>query len=391
MKTCGLISLIAMIVLGLSIFFPACGRKGGNGNLTNTQGAQAASESVASALNVLSTAAQLSNLASLGTSGVGIAGQGLTAFAGANVKATAASKFVASFRPALRKAQAIKDSATGFPIAYSCATGMSTTAPLNSVDSLTVDYDGVSTYTLTFNACLDGSTLSNGEMQISSGTAEIFTIGSSGGLFTVTDFASATSPTVIDMSQSNLAMIFTTNATSPASETIAASGTVEGWDYVLHTHNTDTLTNFSLNSVSTTTASNVASNRVITLTVNGSQAITTYVSDTDSTVNYNETISFTNFIVTSKTAASGNGNEYLNINGTFTVATTPEMCFDGTFSIDTTNDIQIDSNGVTQAGLATINSNAITTFLNNGGITVSIGGGTSQTYTAAQLGSLCAL
>jgi hypothetical protein len=390
MKTFGFFAIIAILILGLSIFFAACG-KGSNSNLTTTQGAQSASESVMSALNVLSTEVQLSNLASTGGTGVNTTVQSLNKFTEANVHATAVSKFVVRYSPTLRKFQAIKASAAGFPIAYSCATGMTTTVPLNNVNSLIVDYDGVSTYTLTFNACLDGSMLSNGVMQILSGTAEIFTIGSSDSPFTITDFASATSTTAIDMSQANLAMLFTTNSTSPATATIAASGTFEEWDYVLHTHDFDTLTNLSMTSESTTTTINTASENVDTLTVNGSQSITNYVSDTDSTFNYNETIIFTNFIVAHKTALAGNGNDYLNINGTFNIVNSPEVCLDGTFSITTTNDIQIDSNGLTQAGLVTINSYAIVTFLPNDVITVSSGGGTPQTYTAAQLNSICAL
>ncbi len=388
MKTFGLFALITIIVLGLLIFFAACG-KGGNSNLTTTQGAQVASESVTSALNVLNTNVQLSNLASAGGTGVSLAAHSLKEFAETNVKATAVSKFVARFSPALSKVQAIKASATGFPIAYSCATGLSTTAPQNSINSLTVDYDGVSTYTLTYNACLDGSMLSNGQMQISSGTAEVYTIGSSGSPFTVTDFASATSTTAIDMYQATIDMLFTTNTTSPTTDTIAASGTVEEWNYVLHTHDFDTLINLSANSELTTTTNNIASDNVATLTINGSQSITFYVSDTDSTVNYNNTVSFTNFIISYKTAASG--NNYLNINGTFDIVTTPEECFDGTFSIITTNNIQFDSNGLTQAGLVTINSNVIVTFLPNELVTVSIAGATPQTFTAAQLDSICAL
>ena len=388
MKTFGLFALITIIVLGLLIFFAACG-KGGNSNLTTTQGAQVASESVTSALNVLNTNVQLSNLASAGGTGVSLAAHSLKEFAETNVKATAVSKFVARFSPALSKVQAIKASATGFPIAYSCATGLSTTAPQSSINSLTVDYDGVSTYTLTYNACLDGSMLSNGQMQISSGTAEVYTIGSSGSPFTVTDFASATSTTAIDMYQATIDMLFTTNTTSPTTDTIAASGTVEEWNYVLHTHDFDTLINLSANSELTTTTNNIASDNVATLTINGSQSITFYVSDTDSTVNYNNTVSFTNFIISYKTAASG--NNYLNINGTFDIVTTPEECFDGTFSIITTNNIQFDSNGLTQAGLVTINSNVIVTFLPNELVTVSIAGATPQTFTAAQLDSICAL
>jgi hypothetical protein len=390
MKTSGLFAFITIIILGLLIFFTACG-KVGNNNLSTTQGAQVASESVTSALNVLNTNVQLSNLASTGGTGVSLATHSLKEFTETNVKATAVSKFVARFSPALRKAQAIKASATGFPIAYSCATGLSTTAPQNSINSLTVDYDGVSTYTLTYNACLDGSMLSNGQMQISSGTAEVYTIGSSGSPFTVTDFASATSTTAIDMYQATIDMLFTTNATSPETDTIAASGTFEEWNYVLHTHDFDTLTNLSVTSESTTTTNNIASDNVATLTVNGSQSITSYVSDTDSTVNYNNTVSFTNFIITYKTATSGNANNYLNVNGTFNIVTTPEVCFDGTFSIITTNDIQFDSNGVTQTGLVTINSNVIVTFLPNEVITVSIAGAAPQTFTAAQLDSICAL
>jgi len=390
MKIGSLFAFIAMIVLGLSILFIACSKEE-KSSITTSQGAQAATESVTSALDVLNTGTQLVNLTSLGRKGVSAATQGLAAFAGGDVKATAAIKFTDRMRPTLHQAQAIKDSAAGFPVAYSCATGMSTTVPLNSINSLTVDYDGVSTYTLTYNACLDGSMLSDGEMQITSDTAEAFTIGSSGSPFTITDYASATSTTVIDMSQATLAMLVTINSTPPATETIAASGTVEEWDYVRHTHDFDTLTNFSINSVPTTTTVTAAGNNVVTLTANGSQLITIYASDTDSTVNYNETLSFTNFIVVYKAAPSGNGNYSLNINGTFTIGTAPEMCLDGVFSVVTTQDIQIDSNGVTQAGLATISSIMIPVFLDNGAITVSISGGTPQTYTAAQVGSFCTL
>ena len=345
MKTFSLFALITVVILGISISFIACGRKH-NGNLTPAQGAQATSEGMTTALNILNTGVQLSNLASTGGMGVNTASQGLTEFAAANVKATGVGKFAARLSPTLHKAQSVEASAEGFPVAFSCATGMSTTAPINSTNSLTVDYDGVSTFTLTFNACLNGAMLTNGEMQISSGTSEVYIIGSADSPFTVTDFVSATSTTAIDMFQANMSMLYTPNTSSPGSDTIAVSGTLEEWNYVIHTHDFDTLTNLSITSESTTTSINTTNNSVDTLTVNGSQSRNIYVSDTDSTIRYNEELVLSNFIVVYKTGASGNGNDYLNINGTYYIVNTPEVCLDGTFTITTTNDIQIDPNGL---------------------------------------------
>ncbi len=395
MKRLGLFALVIVLFLGLSIFFAACSGGGGGSSpapgggvtslSTTTQGAQSASASVTSALNVASTGVQLSNIASTGGS---LAVPRFNAFAGANTKTTAVSKFAARFSPVVRKARAMRASATGYPMAISCDSRITgTVAPL-SPDSTTIDVDTTgSNFTITFTQCQDTSTntLTDGVMAIAgTGTSGTFTLGSASRLFTVTDYSPSAPTAAIAKSQANVTM-------SVASTGISATGSFEEWDYVAHTHDLGTLTNFSVTAASTTTTINSTSYNVDTLTVGGSESATTYVSDTDSTINYNETAGFTNFSVAYKTPASGTGNEYLSINGAFSSSTTPAKCIDGTFSIVTNTDIEIDPYGVTQAGQVTINSNVVATFQANGAVSVSVNGGAAQIYTEAQLNSVCAL
>ena len=395
--------LIVVVVLGFSILLAACGSGGGDSNAgvgavtslsTTTQGAQSAAASVASARSIASTGVQLSNIASTG--GI-LAVPRFKAFAGTSTQSTAINKFAASFSPVVKKTALMRASNIGFPIALSCVSGATGTVLPLSNNSMTIDMDMTGTnFTITFTQCKDASTykLTDGVMNIAGAiNSGVFTIGSASRLFTVTDYTSSTMTTTVDKSQANITMSFSsTGTTLTTMDTISASGSFENWDYVLHTHDLETLTNLSITVASTTTTINSASYNVDTLTIGGSKSGTAYASDTNATVNYNDTSSFSNFVVAYKTPASGMGNDYLTINGTFNIATTPlNNCIDGTFSITTDNDIQIDSSGVTQAGLVTINSNVGVTFLGGGAVQVSVNGGATQTYTALQVDSVCAL
>ncbi len=414
MKRLGLFVFVAILVLGLSIFLAACGGGGGGSSpatssssssggsssssssssgggittiSTSTQGAQSAAATVTTSRNIANTSIQLSGMAAMGGSNPPAAAR-LKVFAG--TKATALSKFAARFAPMVRRANAMKASATGYPMTVSCASGATgTVAPLSN-NSMTIDVDTTGNMTLTFTQCKEASTLTDGVFAIvgaaNSGT---FTLGSTGRPFTVTDYSSSAPTTAVSKSVVSMTMAFSSSGTG---ETISANGTLEGWDYVLHTHEAQTMTNLSIGVASTTTTINSASYNVDTLTLSGSGGDTTYASDTDSTVSYSETDSFANFSIAYKTPSGTTGNDYFSINGSFTIATTPaDQCIDGTFSITTNTDIQIDANGVTQAGQVTIDSNVVVIFQANGAATVSINGGAPQAYTGSELDSLCAL
>jgi hypothetical protein len=120
---------------------------------------------------------------------------------------------------------------------------------------------------------------------------------------------------------------------------------------------------------------------------------TTYVSDTDQTVSYLEgPNTFTNVVIVDKSPAFGTGDEYLNVNGTLSISTTPAECINGTFSIVTNVDLQIDgTTGQTKAGRMTINGNVVATFNGDGSVSVSVDGGAAVVYSQTDLDSLCAL
>lgn len=407
MKRYAQLALLAALVLSLAVLFTACsgGGSGSNGGggvaittlSTSTQGAQAASASVASAYNVLSSGVQLSSIAASG-GGPAITPTTLNAFAGTSTQATALSKFAARLAPIAKRAQAMKTSAIGYPVTISCATGTVVPSGTSSTpDSMTIDADATySTFTITYTQCADTSTytLTNGAMTISgSANGGTFTLGSP---FTMTDYTDATMTTAVDKFEAALTMSFSSTSTaSGTTNTISAAGTFEHWDYVPNTHDKQTMTNLSISTVSTTTSIGSALYNVDTLSINGSESGTKYASATDSTVSYSENDSFGNFTVAYKTpAVLGTSNfDYLSINGVFTISTTPaDQCIDGTFSIATNTDIQVDATtGMTTAGQLTINSNVVVTFDPIGGVSVSVNNGAAQSYTAADLNALCAL
>ncbi len=401
MKKSVQIVLSAVLAFSLALFISACSGGGGGSSSggsssitslsTTTQGAQTAAASVSSARSVASSGVQLSSLVN---SGSGFA-PAFRAFAGTNMKTTAVSKFVARFSPVMKKAQVMRTSAMGYPMAISCSSSASGTVPNYSNDSMTIDKDASSgNMTLTFTQCADTTTyqLTDGVMTISGGATSsgTFAIGSNTRPFIVADYTpSSGMTTTTDMSQVNATMSTSTSATG---DTMSITGSFEDWDYVLHSHDKQTMTNLSVNSASTTAMISNATYSVYTLAIDGSESGTTYVSDTSPTVNYSENDSFSGFSVADKIPVSGTGNDYLSINGTFSISTTPaNKCIDGTFSIVTNTDIAIDSTGQTQSGQMTINSNVVVIFQPYGAVSVSVNGGTPQPFTLQELDSVCAL
>ncbi|MDA8422039.1 MAG: hypothetical protein M0Z89_01755 [Nitrospiraceae bacterium] len=400
MKKSTQVALSAVLVFSLAIFISACSSGGGSSSggsssitslSTTTQGAQTAAAGVTSARNVASSGVQLSSLVNSGSSPA----PAFRAFAGTNMKTTAVGKFVARFSPIMKKAQVMRTSAMGYPMAISCSSSASGTAPNYSNDSITIDMDASGNImTLTFTQCADTTTynLTDGVMTITGAASSgIYAIGTNTRPFIVADYTSSSMTTTTDMSQVSATMSSSTSATGD--NTMSVTGLFEDWDYVLHSHDKQTMTNLSINSASTTAMISNATYSVSTLTIDGSEAGTTYVSDIDPTINYTENASFSGFSVADKTPASGTGNDYLSINGIFSISTTPaNKCIDGTFSIVTNTDIAIDPiTGQTQSGQMTINSNVVVIFQANGAVSVSVNGGTAQPFTLQELDSVCAL
>jgi hypothetical protein len=399
-KSFGSFLAAVVLILGLAAFFSSCGGGGGGGSSseptltpisTPTQGAQSATTAVSSFRSMSNTSSSLIGFTSLG--GVPLAPK-MKVSATAGPASTAAEKFVARFAPAAKKAAAMRASISETPQTSSCYGGGSST--------MDVDPSGTS-MTMTFSNCKEGDTLTNGTIVISgvaqdsnSGSGNI-TIGSADQPFTETIYSSSSSTVIEEVTTASVTMSFTATNTSSANPTVTMNinGYFDDVDHVAHTHEKQTMNNFSFAgtmSGSTTTIGGVSYD-VVTATVNGTVTGTTYASDTDLTVSYQKgPNTFTNVVIVDKQPVFGTGDEYFSIDGTITVTTTPAECIDGTFSITTNTPVQIDATtGKTKAGKMTINGNVVATFNSDGSVSVAVDSGAPVVYSQTELDSLCAL
>jgi hypothetical protein len=383
----------AVLVLGLAVFFASCGGGGGGsstpGNTTistPTQGAQSASATVSTFRSMSNTSSSLIGMASVGT------GPTSVSFA-VGQSSTAAAKFAARFAPAAKKARAMRYSIAASPQTTSCLGGGNTI--------MDMDASGTS-LTMTFNSCKEGGTLTDGAVVLSgisqASSSGNISIGTDARPFVETTYSSSTSTVVSEVSTGVFTMNFTATDTSTANPKITA--TVNGYsdvvDHVAHTHEKQVMNNFTIKGMtlgSTTTIGGVTYD-VVTSTIDGTVTGTTYVSDTNAAISYQEgPNTFTNVVIVDKSPSSGTGDEYFSIDGMISISTTPaDRCIDGTFTIVTNTALQIDgATGQTKAGKMTINGNVVATFNIDGSVTVSVDGGTPLVYTRAALDTICAL
>lgn len=406
-KSISALSATAVLMLGLAVFFASCGGGGGGGSSeptitpisTPTQGAQSAAAAMSSFRSMSNTSTSVLSFTSLG--GVPLAPKMKMPVA-VGPEATAAEKFAARFVPVTKKAAAMRASATGYPMTTDCATGATVAPGTNNSTTMDVDASGTSV-TMTYTNCREGNTLTDGAIAIyvvsqdsNSGSGNI-TIGSSGRPFVQTVYSGFTSTLINEVSTAIVTMSFTATNTSSQNPTftMGMNGQFDVVDHVAHTHQSQVMNNFSFAgglTGSTTTIGGIAYD-VVTATVNGTVTGTTYASDTDQTIIYQEgPNTFTNVVIVDKSPVSGSGVEYFSINGILSISTTPTKCINGTFSIVTNADVQIDSvTGQTKAGKMTINGNVVATFNSDGSVSVSINDGAAVVYSETELDSMCAL
>lgn len=390
-----LFALIAIMALGLSVFFTACGGGGGSSSSsnssgitsinTNTQGVQAASAGVNVAQSMSTAGTGLSDL-------VGMAAPKLRIpFASSAVKQNAISKFSSRIKPLVAKARTLRSSAI-----MTAATSTTMSCATAGTETLSIDLTSINIST-TFNNCQKGNELLNGTISLAGndtgGTVTIGTASSPFTLSTCTNLACTSFSDVI----TSVATIFTetTNGTTGAvTDNMTANGYVQFTDNTVSPSATDRqeMSNFSIttaisSSSLTTVAGQSATFDVYGLTLNGSVSTT----HTETGNNFGEADTFANFVVTFSTDNAT--TEYYSINGTFAMATNPaDQCIEGTFNFVTLTPITVDIHPapVTVAGRITVNTNVDAVF-NSNGVVVTVGSGTPKTYTEADLNTLCDL
>jgi hypothetical protein len=397
MKKSFIATATAVLMLGLAVIFASCGGGGGGGSSapvitpisTPAQGAQSATAAVSTFRAMSNTGLSLTGITN--QSGVPLAPK-MNMFSAAGPASTPAEKFAAQFAPVVKKARAMRVSASGYPMPMTCSSG-----------SGTIDMDASGTsMIMTSSDCRNGDIMTNGIMSVSgisqtsnSGSGNI-TVGSDADPFVMTVYSGATSTVIDEVITAVVGMTFSATGTSQTdmSFTMNMNGYFDDVDHVAHTHERQVVNNLSLSGgTGSTTTIGSTSYDVASLTLNGTMTGTTYASDTDATISYQVgPNTFTNVVIVDKTPVFGTGDEYLGINGTITVSTTPAKCIEGTFSIVTNADLQIDGvTGQTKAGTMTINGNVVATFNSDGSISVSLDGGAPVVYSQIDLDSMCAL
>jgi hypothetical protein len=363
--------------LALALFITSCGNDHTSENSmsaisSNTQGAQAAAASIKTARNIAIIGSALSMITAAASSG----GSGLP------------------LAPALKRTKALQAGAVTFPVTIDCATNATITGGnATTPDSVTIAANStLGPFTITFNACRQNTAQVDGvaTAQLTGIIALALTLGSDAAPLTVTEYADAASSTVSDVLKTSSTIGFSQAGTT---DTYTITGTFENWDYVGHGHEKLGLSGLVMAVTTGAAVVNGANYATDTLLVNGSSAGTVFVSDTDATIGYTEGNRFTNFVIVDKKSVAGSPDfEYLNISGTFSIATTPDKCIIGTFSVATDTDVKIDNaTGMTAGGQLTINANAIATFNADGSVSVGVNGGAPETVTAAEVVTLCSL
>jgi hypothetical protein len=362
---------------------------------TSAQGAQAATAGIKTARSVQVIGSALAMITSAATS----SGTGLPLAPAINAPSgttntAALTRFSTVFSPALGKTMDLRSAALTFPATIDCATNTTVTGgSVTTPDSVTIVGSGIGPYTVTFNGCREGAVQVDGVMTatLTGVIAAALTLGTVADPLTVTKYADASSPSVSDVLKTTSSISF---SQSGAIDTFAATGSFENWDYVAHGHEKLVMTNLAIAVTTGTTTVGGADYRVDTFTVNGPTTGTVYLSDTDSTINYTESASYSNFLIVDKSPVAGSPNfDYLTLNGTFSISTAPaDKCIDGTFSIVTNTEVKIDNaTETTVEGQLSINGTAVAVFNADGSLTVTANGGTPETFSESELAALCPL
>jgi hypothetical protein len=401
MKRFGRYGQILALPAAVIFFLTSCGSHSDNSSnnispvSTNAQAAQAATAGVKTARNVLVVGSALAMITSAATS----SGLGLPLAPAINTPSdttntTALTRFSTTFSPTLRRTMDVRAAALSFPATIDCATntivsGGSVTTP----DSVTIVGSGIGPFTITFNGCREGAAQVDGVMTatVTGVIAANLTLGTATDPLTVTEYAGDASSSVIGTLKTTSTISF---SQSGSIGTFAATGSFENWDYVAHGHAKQVMANLTI--AVTTGAATVggADYRVHTFTVNGPTTGTVYLSDTDSTVNYTKSDSYSNFVIVDKSPAVGSPDfDYLTLNGTFSISTSPaDRCIDGTFDITTSNDVKIDNaTEMTVEGQLDVNGTATAVFNADGSLTVTANGGVPETFSESDLATLCSL
>lgn len=414
MKRLGVSALIAVSVLGLTVFLSACGGGGGGGGsstpvdsaiTSTTSGAKAAAAGTSAANTAASTSFQLSGIASEGSSAMPV--PKLKVPFGTDMNAKMLNKLSTRLSPVLTKARSLKTtsqvSMIGYPVTFDCASSLTvsggSTATLNSV---TIDLNSTGNIaTLTYNQCRSGDTLIDGTMTVQgTSNSATFTIGSSDAApFSLTTYDPLTGTNVIELSTAYITMTGGTTGTAPnTTGTFAANGWFDDKDYTLDEHNKLVLNNFKVKDVMSATTIGTDAYDVNAFTINGSWTGTVYSGSTGTfatTVSAGDTVTFYNYGLLFKTPAIGSTAtiDYVSLSGTFSVTTTPaDKCIDGTYTFVTDTPIQADdTTGATSAGQVTINKNTVVVFNADGTKTITVDGVSTAAMTDTDLKGLCAL
>lgn len=364
-------ALAVVLFLGGSIV--SCGGGGGDDPPPVT-----AIKSESDAKNAASEANQATNLAagsaltvySLGSLGGGLVGSAAPRFKlPQSMKLTGGTAITAKLSDTFAKSAAVASATGAFKKAASLRTSIPFTTELctdggnysysGNVDDSTGNY----TLTVTFSSCkemdteTDGTLTYSGTMTPSGGTMAMAATN-----FSIVAYEAGSNYTTPEASiLANIA--FSGNVTGDmSSETVSMSGngtivaSAAGIDYTL------TYTNFSFSDryVWGTTYDNE------TITVNGGVGESwTIGADT-----FGASISYEGYAVAIKFYNS-TWDEEITINGVFTIDFTPDACFEGRYSIQTTVPLYWEfTAGHTTAGTMIINGNTAIIFNADGTITV---------------------
>ena len=401
MKRFGIgIYVLLVLFTAFALYLASCGHSNSSSNSTttvstDTQAAQAAVASVKTARNVMVIGSALAMISAAITNSGGLP---LAPAAGSQpgmaVSTAALDRFSSGFAPVLQKTIGLRAAAVSLPATIDCATNTTITGgSATTPDSVTIVGSGIGPFTATFNTCRQGTAQVDGIMTatLTGIIAANLTLGTSAAPLVVTEYAGASSSSIVDVLKTASNISF---SRSGATDTFTATGSFENWDYVAHAHQTQALNSLAMAVTTGTAVVGNANYSVDTLKVNGLSTATVSVSDTDMTVSYTEANSFTNFEIVEKTPAPGSPDfDYLTMTGTFSLSTAPaDRCVEGTFSIATNTDVQIDNtSGTAVAGQITINAMSVATFNADGSMTVVVNGGAPATYTETELAGLCPL
>jgi hypothetical protein len=397
MKRLGTVALMAVLVLGLSVFLAACSSGGGGGSsdaggggggggtaiTNNTQGTQAASSSTQGSSMAEGSSQTFSNLGSVGLSAM----TGAPTFKTSKVfkpgpamgRAIKMTEKLAKSRAANAAARAIKRSKANIMNAPTATGSDPCTNGGTASWNLTASDTGTNTFTfdITFASCRENDSQLDGIYRVvasanSAGTGfnMSITLGPTAD-FTILDYSSGYAALMAKSTMTNfsLGINMVTSGTSTADLSVTSTMTAAG---AMTVHDFFSLEDYSL-SFTNYSIVFAMSTGTFSITSNGNFSETwTNAAGTNSVE-----ASFSALkIETTSTAAY----EDIALSGSFTINFTPDACHEGTYTFVTSPKIRFDNNlGRTVAGVVTINGATTITFNADGTITVATAG-TSQTY-----------